>query len=898
MSTKKTSLPVHADGDTLVIGRGTDAIKVKAKGGNLILEDGTPRVAGHYPDMYPWATPHMHPEEDVYRNFACDLSFPPDNIPVAAIPRAIRELKRLAIGGWVVNAPVSEDIAEGAIVRWDDAQQMWVPALVSDITAPVEPSTPGEGEGTCLVQSLPDTDLPSDVETVPPAQVEMPCTDFDEKLEQSPTQAFAPVFMGVALSANSVQAHGVVRHSSFSYPARTPLYLSATNPGRVTDKNTGVFVGTVLVPGVLLLNVYGQIFERYIEVVKEELVDKISCTMERLVEMGKVIGKAIEAGDSANAEALKTLEEFIKTRLQTLQSFLDTVNRQYEELQVDIDALAKDVADLKDAVDANEADGGRGFVVNTIAGREELKDEPEGTIVYVRDASSDPAVKSGPATYILVGQGADAFWSNITASIKIDGGDVLEGIDVTQLQNAIAKAHGHDNKALLDSITSFGEKGVKIGDVTIINSDGTLPGGSGSGDTPPSSDGITVDTPITIPGTDPTETTDLSEIAGDVAELKDTKWVKALDAMPTAANFAEVLADVPEGGLFSVPSTAGEEEEDTTATDIAALKERCSTLEATDTAITQTVTVTTPGEGEDAEPVVTQEKRLAAHQDEQGIYGVATASKYGHVRLLSDPSSASVSTGDTFSASAIKELMSGRGSLQWPNGQVPSIGTMLDSSSFLITSSGTFTLPAGKYSVEVVGGGGAGGVGSTNSSGKYYIGIGGTGGGSSTPTIGAIALNAAASCTVSIGAGGGNTTLTLPDIQRTITSSAGTAGYGGGVGSEGSYGASGPSYSHAGGSGGAGERHSGSYQGDPYVDGAGGGGGGAGSRFSRQITSIAAQSGGSATKYSYTGGGGGGGIGYGAGGGGAGQACKNASGCASGTPGAGAQGCILIVALL
>lgn len=879
MSTKKTPLPVHAEGDTLVIGRGTDAIKVKAKGGNLILEDGTPRVAGHYPDMYPWATPHMHPEEDVYRNFACDLAFPPDNIPVAAIPRAIRELKRLAIGGWVVNAPVSEDVAEGTIVRWDDAQQMWVPALAIDLSELDKPSQGDDSGCTCPVPPLPDTDVPPAGETVPPVEVQMPCTDFDKKLEKSPTQAFSPAFMGVALSANGVQTHGVVRHSSFNFPARTPLYLSATDPGRVTDKDTGVFVGTVLVPGVLLLNVYGQIFERYIGVVKEELVDKITCTMERLVEMGKVIGKAMEAGDSANAEALKTLEEFITMRLQTLQSFLDTVNRQYEELQIDVEALAKDVSDLKGVVDANESDGGRGFVVNTIAGREELKDEPEGTIVYVRDASDDPAVKSGPATYILVGEGADSFWSNITASMKIDGGDILDGVDVTQLQNAIAKAHGHDNKALLDSITSFGAKGVKIGDVIIINSDGTLPGGSGG-----SGGGLGVDTPITIPGTDPAETTDLSEIAGDVADLKDTKWVKALDEMPTAENFADALADVPDGALFSVPSTEGGEE-DTTATDIAALKERCAALEATDNAITQTVTVTTPGEGEDAEPVVTQATKLAAHQDETGIYGVATATKYGHVRLLSDPAAENVSTGDTFSASAIKELMSGRGTIQWPDDTVPSIGTMLDDASFLVTSSGEFTLPAGRYSIELVGGGGSGGS------------AGGSGGGSAIPSIISLALNAAAPATATVGAGGGATTLVC--LEKTYQAAPGVAGGGGrgsGSTSSGCHTASaGTSYTYPAGAAGVANGNC-AYRNNP-------GGGGDGGRMARIIENAPeAASGGSSSGHtcgaSATGGGGG--KGYGAGGGGGAQACgcQGNEDCGPGYGGAGAPGCILITALL
>lgn len=542
MPVNKDLPPMAMDGDELVIGRGANAIRVK--GENLKVQDASTHVRGHYPDMYPWDTPHRHPEWDVRRNHACDLAFPPDNIPVAALPGAIRELKRLAIGGWIVNAPVREDLLEGAVVRWDATQEMWVAALAGDLSSPSdkEEEKPGCGCCNCPIPPLPDSDLPQDVPSKPIAPVKLPCTDFDPRLDKAPSEAFQPAFMGVVISGNGVQTHGVVRHPSFNFPARTPLYLSATEPGRVTTENTGVFVGTVLVPGVLLLNVYAQILDNYLVLVKEELKSKIECSMKQLIEMSEKLGEAIASGDAANAEALQKLNGFIVGRLQELQSFLDTVNRQYDQLLQDMQQSKVELEAFKAELGTELGKGGRGYVVNTIAGREELKNAPQGTVVFVRDASGDPAVSSGPATYILVGTGADGYWANITSSISIDGGD-LGDIDAVALQNAIEKAHGHDNKTLLDSITSFGEHGVKIGDVVVIHEDGSFAGG------------ISATTPIPTsdePGS--SEETTVAQMAKDVAVLKNTSWVIALEEEPTEENFAELTKDVPDGGLYSVPT--------------------------------------------------------------------------------------------------------------------------------------------------------------------------------------------------------------------------------------------------------------------------------------------------------------------------------------------------------
>lgn len=308
------------------------------------------------------------------------------------------------------------------------------------------------------------------------------------------------------------------------------------------------------------------------------------------------------------------------------------------------------------------------------------------------------------------------------------------------------------------------------------------------------------------------------------------------------------------------------------------------------TAITQTV-----ADGD------TSKTAVAAHQDENGIYGVATATQYGHVLLLSDSSIESVPTGATFSASAIKELvgqMGNPGEINWPNGNVPSIGTMLDTATFLITNSGAFTLPEGKYRVEVVGGGAPGQAASTPYPSAPRPGAGGA---SSSPVQDTVKLNTAAAVNVTVGASGGNSVFTV--AGKTITGPVGT-----GTGSAGgSPGATGLSYTHPGGAGGSYKNVSQDVQqGDDYVTcttSGYGGGGGSGSRLSRVITNVTAANGERATSNTGAfGNGGAGGVGYGAGGGGGGTwvhaACAGSGSKGNGAGGAGAPGCSLITAFM
>lgn len=343
-------------------------------------------------------------------------------------------------------------------------------------------------------------------------------------------------------------------------------------------------------------------------------------------------------------------------------------------------------------------------------------------------------------------------------------------------------------------------------------------------------------------------------------------WGVHVNALPTDPS--ALIADLPVGAFVTDNEGGG-----------ADLEPRVVALEEDMTAITQTVT-----DGD------TSKTTVAAHQDANGIYGVATDTKYGHVRLLSDPSVETMPAGATFSASAIKELMSGRGTIQWPGGSAPSIGTLVSDSQFLITSSGEFELPAGKYAVELVGGGARGGNASGNAAG-----CGGAGGNSAIPIVGYINTNTAVAVQVTIGASGGTTSLTCSVSSLQAAGATGTARAGSCLSSYGqAKGADGNSYTMPGGKG-SWQSAGGSYM--YYV----GGSGGDGSRFSYTgplAQAVQASSGGTAEAVANCPNvpGGQGGYGFGAGGGGGGHHnCTNSG--RNGSGGAGAPGAILITVL-
>ena len=95
---------------------------------------------------------------------------------------------------------------------------------------------------------------------------------------------------------------------------------------------------------------------------------------------------------------------------------------------------------------------------STIADRD--ADMHPGTFAYVRDASADPTVKSGFALYVRKNGGwqkifeEEAMDQDIAELITINWENVLNKPEssVEAIDDAVAKAHEHDNKEALDKI--------------------------------------------------------------------------------------------------------------------------------------------------------------------------------------------------------------------------------------------------------------------------------------------------------------------------------------------------------------------------------------------------------------------------------------------------------------
>lgn len=363
-------------------------------------------------------------------------------------------------------------------------------------------------------------------------------------------------------------------------------------------------------------------------------------------------------------------------------------------------------------------------------------------------------------------------------------------------------------------------------------------------------------------------------------------WGVHVDALP--ADPSALIADLPVGAFVTDNAGGGTD-----------LEPRVVALEEDMTAVTQTVT-----DGD------TSKTTIAAHQDEDGIYGVATDTKYGHVRVL-EAAPENPFTGDVLSIAGTKKLVAGVSGSTWPEDSRPSFGTMVDDTTCLVPTSGTYSLAGAKYELTLVGGGGAGTAGNYPYSGPTAY--GGSGGGAALPITKVISSTGKISLAVTIGAGGANTIVTA--LGSTVTGVAGTAGGGGAGGQhikntsatgQASYGSTGPSGAYPGGAGGsaAGGVLSGD-EGSTFPCAGSGGGGGAGSRLIKQLSNVpTAASGGSVSKryasddITVFGNGGGGGTGYGAGGGGGGViGTTYCSPTQSGAGGAGAPGCLLITYL-
>lgn len=117
----------------IIVGEGLNAVVITGK--NIRMYEPAIEVAGNYPDNYPFSTTHKHPKEDEYKNFAGNIDFPYDGIPLDRLPMAIRELKKMIVNTISVDANFAEGVVEGDLVKYNDKTGLYEKATCPDSMA-------------------------------------------------------------------------------------------------------------------------------------------------------------------------------------------------------------------------------------------------------------------------------------------------------------------------------------------------------------------------------------------------------------------------------------------------------------------------------------------------------------------------------------------------------------------------------------------------------------------------------------------------------------------------------------------------------------------------------------------------------------------------------------------
>lgn len=306
---KLTGLPLTKQEDgSFLLGRGTDAIilKLDEKTGEIVTRDGTNRITGHYPDMWPWDTPHDC-MEDEYIDFSLNPDIPPDNSPVARLPLAIRELKR----AWLSlislkEVQFSDDVEDGDFVSLG-LDGLWHP-VVADNT--------------------------------------------NERFGK-------PAFRGVAyLDQKTVLFSNIMKHKAWNFSTVDgDVYLSADQPGKSTQEETNSYLGKALASDTLFFDTASD----YVD----DLVDKLREELEAAKdEIEKKIGDLETFDPSSIMTKLSLLEQkdeelldLINNNKQELQDNIDALTQDHEDLkelvkekEEDIEQALSDIGELQNGL--------------------------------------------------------------------------------------------------------------------------------------------------------------------------------------------------------------------------------------------------------------------------------------------------------------------------------------------------------------------------------------------------------------------------------------------------------------------------------------------------------------------------------------------------------------------
>lgn len=309
-----SNVEINKDG-SITIGKGVDAIKIK--GSNLAITEPATKVAGNYPDMYPWdGSTIVYPIEDI--DTGLDPTYPPDNVPVARLPKVIRDLKVGAVVTTTIPAVFYEGVTNGDLVTLDTDTMNW------------------------KVASVPENVTPSD-----------PVEEVDQ------------IFYGIAnTTSNSVQVSAVINCKDWNLEVGQAYYLDKDNPGKVSTVDSGVFVGYALGSSTMFFAPMANRFDRWADRLRaiakeaeEKLTKKLAEVDAAIVAADERITALDEEVDRQIAQAIADLQAEFKAADAVLKDFVvDEDKKISDRLDEAIAALNKAIADGDDLVRAELAE--------------------------------------------------------------------------------------------------------------------------------------------------------------------------------------------------------------------------------------------------------------------------------------------------------------------------------------------------------------------------------------------------------------------------------------------------------------------------------------------------------------------------------------------------------------
>lgn len=277
----------------LMLGSGLDAVFIH--GDKLRLVDPTTKMQGHYPDNYPFTAPHDHVFDEENIDLVLDRTYPYDGIPLELLPKAIRDLKGMLLGNVSIKAnfPTNEITGEytgtlqkGDLVTWDTATGEWVAA-----TCPV-------------ARGLTDNAL----------------------------------FTGVAFpdSDEILSASNVVCDAWDLTPGQA-YYLDCANPGKMTDQDTGYYVGVAQSKTAMYFAPYASSVEQVITKLQEQ-VSAVDTAMQDLQSAFEGVQTTVEEMQ-AIVEEVKANDDQVNQKLQDLATQAQTTNGQLVDVLTRIGQL-------------------------------------------------------------------------------------------------------------------------------------------------------------------------------------------------------------------------------------------------------------------------------------------------------------------------------------------------------------------------------------------------------------------------------------------------------------------------------------------------------------------------------------------------------------------------------